>query len=118
MADIYNTTSIDIKQTIAEVMATAETTPATASFLQSSFLFSILVSISLSSISLITLFGNLLVIVAVLSTKSLHTITNSFIVSLAAADMLVPVFIEPLSIYMIIFREWKFGPIICDFWIG
>jgi len=89
-----------------------------SSILQSSFLFKLFVSISLSSISLITLLGNLLVVIAVLSTKSLHTVTNSFIVSLAVADMLVPVFIEPLSIYMMIFHEWKFGPIICDFWIG
>ena len=83
-----------------------------------SIFFKTSVSVLLSLISIFTLLGNLLVVVAVISTKSLHTITNSFIVSLAVADMLVPVFIEPMSIYMIIVNNWTFGSIICDFWIG
>ena len=71
----------------------------------------------LSLVSVITLLGNLLVIIAVISTKTLHTVTNSFIVSLAVADMLVPIFIEPLSIYMFIFKKWTFGSLVCDLWI-
>ncbi len=71
----------------------------------------------LGFISIATLIGNFLVIIAVLTTKSLHTITNSFIVSLAVADFLVPIIIQPLSIYMVIFNEWKFGLLICDLWM-
>ena len=68
-------------------------------------------------ISIVTLIGNFLVIIAVLTTKSLHTVTNSFIVSLAVADFLVPILIQPLSIYMVIFNDWKFGLLICDLWM-
>lgn len=88
------------------------------SIFQHSIFFSSITLVFLSFISLVTLLGNLLVVVAVVSTKSLHTVTNSFIVSLAVADMLVPVFVEPLSIYMTVFHEWIFSPIVCDLWMG
>jgi hypothetical protein len=84
---------------------------------QISIIYIIFVLIILGFISLITLVGNLLVILAVYTTKSLHTVTNSFIVSLAVADMLVPVFIQPLSIYTVIFSDWRFGHFICDLWL-
>lgn len=80
--------------------------------------FIIVVSFILSAIAVITLVGNLLVVIAVYTTKSLNTVTNSFIVSLAVADMLVSVLVLPLSIYMVIWNNWKFGMIGCDLWAG
>nr|QVK46034.1 G protein-coupled receptor [Proales similis] len=77
----------------------------------------ILVAVVLISIELTTLIGNLLVVVAVMSTKALHTVTNSFITSLAVADMLVAILVMPLSIYMVLFDDWRFGPLACDLWI-
>lgn len=79
---------------------------------------SILVLIALILIDCTTLVGNLLVVIAVLTTKSLHTVTNSFIVSLACADMLVAVLVMPLSIYTVIYNTWTFGNIVCDLWIS
>ena len=72
----------------------------------------------LGLIDITTLAGNLLVVIAVLTTKSLHTVTNSFIMSLAVADMLVAIFVLPLSIYMVLHNNWIFGNLICDLWIG
>lgn len=72
----------------------------------------------LSSIVLTTLIGNFLVIMAILTTKSLKTVTNSFILSLAVADTLVAIFVLPLSIYMVIFDNWIFGNLMCDLWIS
>ncbi|CAF0894709.1 unnamed protein product [Brachionus calyciflorus] len=72
----------------------------------------------LSSIVLTTLIGNFLVITAILTTKSLKTVTNSFILSLAVADTLVAIFVLPLSIYMVIFNKWIFGDLICHLWIS
>lgn len=83
-----------------------------------SIFFKVCVSVLLTFVSVFTLLGNLLVVIAVITTKTLHTVTNSFIVSLAVADMLVPVFIEPMSIYMVLFNDWTFGSLVCDFWIG
>lgn len=81
-------------------------------------LYVVSVSVVLSSICCITLLGNLLVIVAVLTTRSLHTVTNSFIVSLGVADMLVSILVMPMSIYAVIYHEWRFGSILCDLWIS
>ena len=79
---------------------------------------SLLVLTALILIDLTTIVGNLLVVLAVMTTKSLHTVTNSFIVSLACADMLVAVLVMPLSIYTVIYNTWIFGNIICDLWIS
>lgn len=72
----------------------------------------------LGLIDVTTLVGNFIVVMAVFSTKSLHTVTNMLIVSLAVADMLVAVFVLPLSIYMVIYGEWIFGYLTCDLWMG
>lgn len=72
----------------------------------------------LSLVDLTTLVGNLLVVIAVMTTKTLHTVTNSFIVSLACADMLVAILVMPLSIYAVIYNNWDFGNIACDLWIS
>lgn len=72
----------------------------------------------LGLIDVTTLIGNFIVVIAVFSTRSLHTVTNMLIVSLAVADMLVAIFVLPLSIYMVIYNDWKFGNLTCDLWIG
>jgi hypothetical protein len=72
----------------------------------------------LGLIDVTTLVGNCIVVIAVFSTKSLHTVTNMLIVSLAVADMLVAVFVLPLSIYTVVYNDWIFGHLTCDLWMG
>lgn len=48
----------------------------------------------------VTLFGNVLVCVSVLVERSLHTVTNYFIVSLAVADIMVALLVMPLAVYV------------------
>ena len=47
--------------------------------------------------------GNLLVILAVLTTSKLRTPANVFILSLAVADLCITVVVEPISVYAILF---------------
>lgn len=49
---------------------------------------------------IICLFGNSLVVLAVLSERSLQTSTNFLLVSLAVADMLVAILVMPFAIYL------------------
>lgn len=49
-----------------------------------------------------TLFGNVLVIMSVYRERTLQTVTNYFIVSLALADLLVAVVVMPFAVYVLV----------------
>lgn len=46
-----------------------------------------------------TIFGNILVVVSVIKEKSLRTVTNYFVVSLALADLTVATAVMPFAVY-------------------
>jgi len=48
----------------------------------------------------VTAFGNVLVCLSVYSERSLRTVTNYYIVSLAVADIMVAVLVMPLAVYV------------------
>ena len=49
---------------------------------------------------LATAFGNVLVCLSVWTERSLQTVTNYFIVSLAVADLMVALLVMPLAVYV------------------
>ena len=71
----------------------------------------LLLSLVLFSFCLVTILGNVLVIVAVVRERYLHTVTNYFIMSLAVADCLVGSIVMPFSavVEMQPDRRWLFG---------
>ncbi|XP_066991097.2 dopamine receptor 2 [Anabrus simplex] len=67
--------------------------------------------------SVATVFGNMLVILAVARERYLHTATNYFVTSLAVADCLVGLVVMPFSaIYEVMEHTWFFGADWCDVW--
>ncbi|XP_045191015.2 octopamine receptor beta-2R-like [Mercenaria mercenaria] len=59
-------------------------------------------------------FGNILVVIAVMKFQRLRAITNYFIVSLAFADFLVAILVMPFNASIEISGKWIFGRIMCD----
>lgn len=57
-------------------------------------------ALSLLALPLLTLFGNMLVCLSVYIERTLHTVTNYFIVSLAVADIMVAILVMPLAVYV------------------
>ncbi|RNA05878.1 histamine H1 receptor, partial [Brachionus plicatilis] len=72
----------------------------------------------ISIISFIAIFGNLLVIAAIVVDKSLRTVSNIFILSLSISDLMIGLFVMPLSGTIIIFDKWLWGPHICRSWLS
>ncbi|KFB42017.1 octopamine receptor oamb [Anopheles sinensis] len=67
--------------------------------------------------SFATVFGNSLVILAVIRERYLHTATNYFVTSLAVADCLVGLVVMPFSaLYEVLQNTWFFGTDWCDIW--
>lgn len=58
---------------------------------------------------LLTVIGNILVILSVLTYKPLRIVQNFFIISLAVADLTVALLVLPLNVAHAIVGKWIFG---------
>ncbi|XP_036438660.1 trace amine-associated receptor 13c-like [Colossoma macropomum] len=73
----------------------------------------VLLYVSAAAVVLLTVCGNLLIIISVCHFKQLHTPTNMLILSLAVSDFLVGVFVIPVSLIWMIESCWIFSAVYC-----
>ncbi|XP_017313675.1 trace amine-associated receptor 13c-like [Ictalurus punctatus] len=73
----------------------------------------ILLYVCSAAVVLLTLCGNLLVIISVCYFRQLHTPTNMLVLSLATSDFLVGLFVMPFHFTWLIESCWMFGQIFC-----
>ncbi|EZA46425.1 Beta-3 adrenergic receptor [Ooceraea biroi] len=63
--------------------------------------------------------GNTLVIAAVITTRRLRSVTNCFVSSLAAADLLVGLAVMPPAVLLqLTGGTWELGEVLCDSWVS
>jgi muscarinic acetylcholine receptor M3 len=78
----------------------------------------ILIVLIAGLLALLTIGGNVLVMLSFKVDKQLRTITNYFLLSLAVADLIIGLISMPLFTLFILYGYWPLGPIICDSWLA
>lgn len=73
--------------------------------------------VTLTLCILLTIVGNVLVILSVFTYKPLRIVQNFFIVSLAVADLTVATLVMPLNVAYSVLGRWEFGSHVCKMWL-
>lgn len=66
-----------------------------------------------SLIFLVSVFGNLLIIVVLMVNKRMRTVTNSFLLSLAVSDLMMAIFCMPFTLIPTLLKDFIFGAAMC-----
>ncbi|XP_019867669.1 muscarinic acetylcholine receptor DM1 isoform X2 [Aethina tumida] len=69
-------------------------------------------------LSVITVVGNIMVMISFKIDKQLQTISNYFLFSLAVADFAIGLISMPLFTVSTLLGYWPLGPLICDTWLA
>jgi len=77
----------------------------------------VLTSFVAAVLAIVTILGNIFVIVAYHTDRQLQTLTNRFLVSLAVADTSVGVISIPIYTLYLQLGYWPLGPLVCDLWL-
>ncbi|CAD5221088.1 unnamed protein product [Bursaphelenchus xylophilus] len=77
----------------------------------------VFIALFLIILILMTIFGNILVVLSVFLYKRMRTFTNILLTSLATADLLVGLVVMPLALVDLLYdHHWQFGRFLCSVW--
>jgi hypothetical protein len=87
--------------------------------LSSPMFISIFIGIILFTITIWTILGNILVILAFVIDKQIRQggMSNYLIINLAISDLLLGIAVLPFSASYSTFGNWYFGKFLCEFWL-
>ena len=78
----------------------------------------IILSTLAATASLITICGNLLVMISFFLDRQIRNPTNYFILSLSVSDFVIGLISIPFLTFYLMIGEWPFGEIICNLWLS
>ncbi|KFM83634.1 hypothetical protein X975_21077, partial [Stegodyphus mimosarum] len=78
----------------------------------------ILIAIVAGILSIITVIGNIMVMISFKMDKQLQTISNYFLLSLAVADFSIGLISMPLFTMYLLIGTWPLGDFVCDSWLA